>query len=48
VAPRRPGDPARVVASAEAITKELDWTAQHDVRSIVASAWAGWQLRHPA
>jgi len=48
VAPRRPGDPARVIASAEAITKELDWTAQHDVRSMVASAWAGWQLRHPA
>ncbi|SEN25698.1 UDP-glucose 4-epimerase GalE [Actinacidiphila rubida] len=47
VAPRRPGDPARVVASAEAITKELDWTAQHDVRSMVTSAWAGWQLRHP-
>ncbi|MBY8877654.1 UDP-glucose 4-epimerase GalE [Actinacidiphila acidipaludis] len=48
VAPRRPGDPARVVASAEAITKELDWTAQHDVRSMVTSAWAGWRLRHPA
>jgi UDP-glucose 4-epimerase len=47
VAPRRPGDPARVVASAEAITKELDWTARHDVRSMVASAWAGWRLRHP-
>lgn len=47
VAARRPGDPARVVASAEAIAKELGWTAQHDVRQMVASAWAGWQLRHP-
>lgn len=47
VGPRRPGDPARVVASAEAIAKELGWTARHDVRQMVASAWAGWQLRHP-
>jgi UDP-glucose 4-epimerase len=47
VAPRRPGDPARVVASAEAITKELGWTATRDVRQMVTSAWAGWQLRHP-
>jgi UDP-glucose 4-epimerase len=46
-APRRPGDPARVIASVEAITKELDWTARHDVRQMVTSAWAGWRLRHP-
>jgi UDP-glucose 4-epimerase len=43
VAPRRPGDPARVVASAESIGKELDWHARHDVRRMVASAWAGWR-----
>ncbi|MEV6009973.1 UDP-glucose 4-epimerase GalE [Streptomyces sp. NPDC051976] len=48
VAPRRPGDPARVVASAESIGKELDWTARYDVRQMVTSAWEGWQLRHPA
>lgn len=47
VVARRPGDPARVVASAEAISKELGWSASHDVRGMVASAWAGWQLRHP-
>lgn len=47
-APRRPGDPARVVASAEAISKELGWTARHDLRSMVTSAWAAWQLQHPA
>ncbi|MEU1077509.1 MULTISPECIES: UDP-glucose 4-epimerase GalE [unclassified Streptomyces] len=47
VAPRRPGDPARVVASAELITKELDWTARHDIRAMITSAWEGWQLRHP-
>jgi UDP-glucose 4-epimerase len=43
---RRAGDPARVVASAERIRDELGWTAQHDVHAMVASAWAGWRLRH--
>ncbi|NEB57255.1 UDP-glucose 4-epimerase GalE [Streptomyces griseus] len=47
-APRRPGDPARVVASADLIREELDWSASHDVRQMVESAWAGWCLRHPA
>ncbi|MDJ0340154.1 UDP-glucose 4-epimerase GalE [Streptomyces sp. H10-C2] len=47
VVPRRAGDPARVVASAELIGKELGWSAQYDVRQMVTSAWAGWQLRHP-
>jgi UDP-glucose 4-epimerase len=47
VAPRRPGDPARVVASADAITRELGWTARYGVRQMVTSAWAGWQARHP-
>ncbi|MEU4131027.1 UDP-glucose 4-epimerase GalE [Streptomyces wuyuanensis] len=44
---RRPGDPARVVASADRIREELGWTARHEVREMVESAWAGWQLRHP-
>ncbi|MFF8553070.1 UDP-glucose 4-epimerase GalE [Streptomyces sp. NPDC015501] len=43
---RRPGDPARVVASVDAIAKELDWSARHDIRTMVTSAWAGWRLRH--
>ncbi|MFF6956576.1 UDP-glucose 4-epimerase GalE [Streptomyces sp. NPDC088197] len=47
VTARRPGDPARVVASADAIGRELGWKAVYDVREMVASAWAGWQLRHP-
>ncbi|KQV18573.1 MULTISPECIES: UDP-glucose 4-epimerase GalE [unclassified Kitasatospora] len=46
VAPRRPGDPARVVASAELIHRELGWKAEHDIDSMVSSAWAAWQLRH--
>ncbi|MFD8116059.1 UDP-glucose 4-epimerase GalE [Streptomyces microflavus] len=47
-APRRPGDPARVVASAYRIRDELDWSARHEVRRMVESAWEGWCLRHPA
>jgi UDP-glucose 4-epimerase len=38
--PRRPGDPARVVASAERIQRLLGWRAQHGLDDIVASAWA--------
>ncbi|GAA2801095.1 UDP-glucose 4-epimerase GalE [Streptomyces showdoensis] len=40
VTARRPGDPAKVVASAERISAELGWKARHDVRSMIASAWA--------
>lgn len=43
VTPRRPGDPARVVASAERIGTELGWAAKRDVREMVASAWEGWR-----
>ncbi|GGU07667.1 UDP-glucose 4-epimerase GalE [Streptomyces lateritius] len=45
VTPRRPGDPARVVASADRIESELDWKARHDVRSMISSAWEGWVAR---
>ncbi|MFF5935793.1 UDP-glucose 4-epimerase GalE [Streptomyces sp. NPDC012508] len=45
VAPRRPGDPARVVASADRIATELGWKARHDVRDMIDSAWAGWVAR---
>ena len=48
VAPRRPGDPARVVAAVDRIEQGLGFTARHGLRSMVESAWAGWQLRHPA
>ncbi|WP_149183137.1 UDP-glucose 4-epimerase GalE [Streptomyces sp. TRM49041] len=44
---RRPGDPARVVASADLIHRELSWTARHDLREMITSAWQGWTLRHP-
>ncbi|MDV9174309.1 UDP-glucose 4-epimerase GalE [Streptomyces sp. W16] len=47
VHPRRPGDPARVVASADRITTELGWKAKHDVQDMIASAWEGWVRLHP-
>ncbi|WP_328502887.1 UDP-glucose 4-epimerase GalE [Streptomyces sp. NBC_00457] len=47
VTPRRPGDPARVVASADHITTELGWKAKHDVHDMVTSAWEGWVRLHP-
>ncbi|MFV2121879.1 UDP-glucose 4-epimerase GalE [Streptomyces sp. Act-28] len=48
VVPRRPGDPARVVASTDLIRGELGWEARHGIREMVESAWRGWSLRHPA
>ncbi|MET9936276.1 MULTISPECIES: UDP-glucose 4-epimerase GalE [unclassified Streptomyces] len=48
VTPRRPGDPARVVASADRIAAELGWKARHDVREMISSAWAGWVARRGA
>ncbi|MFB7029238.1 MULTISPECIES: UDP-glucose 4-epimerase GalE [unclassified Streptomyces] len=48
VTPRRPGDPARVVASADRIAAELGWKARHDVRDMIESAWTGWVARRTA
>ncbi|MFI1353463.1 UDP-glucose 4-epimerase GalE [Streptomyces sp. NPDC020898] len=47
VGPRRPGDPARVVASADRIATELGWKAKHDVQDMITSAWEGWLRLHP-
>ena len=43
---RRAGDPARVVAAVDRIATGLEFTAQYDLRSMVQSAWAGWQRLH--
>ncbi|MFI2374017.1 UDP-glucose 4-epimerase GalE [Streptomyces sp. NPDC018964] len=48
VAPRRPGDPARVVASADRAAAELGWKARHGVDDMITSAWAGWLRPHPS
>ncbi|MFD9460765.1 UDP-glucose 4-epimerase GalE [Streptomyces sp. NPDC060027] len=45
--PRRPGDPARVIASADRIATELGWKARYDVEDMITSAWSGWVRHHP-
>ncbi len=45
-APRRPGDPARLVASSERIRKELGWLPEFDkLETIVEHAWK-WHRDH--
>jgi UDP-glucose-4-epimerase GalE len=47
VGPRRPGDPARLVASSERIRRELGWSPRlAALDDIVRTAWA-WHQRHP-
>ncbi|WP_055614078.1 UDP-glucose 4-epimerase GalE [Streptomyces phaeochromogenes] len=47
VTPRRPGDPPRVVASADRIAAELAWKAKYDVHDMITSAWEGWVRLRP-
>jgi len=45
--PRRPGDPARLVASSEKIRKQLGWNPEYpDLETIVQTAWE-WHRKHP-
>ena len=44
VAARRPGDPARIVASGELAARDLGWRMTHDLASMVASAWSARQV----
>lgn len=45
--PRRPGDPAVLVASSEKIQKELGWAPQHaEIEEILTSAWEWHQQRY--
>lgn len=46
VHPRRPGDPARIVASGELAGRDLDWRMRHTVDEMVASAWQA-RATHP-
>jgi UDP-glucose 4-epimerase len=36
---RRPGDPARIVASGDLAARDLDWRMRHSVDDMVATAW---------
>lgn len=39
IGPRRPGDPARIVADGSAAAADLDWQMRYSVEEMVASAW---------
>ncbi|HEV2299911.1 MAG TPA: UDP-glucose 4-epimerase GalE [Candidatus Acidoferrales bacterium] len=46
-APRRPGDPADLVASSDRIRRDLGWSPRYsDLDSIIKTAWA-WKQRYP-
>lgn len=47
MAPRRAGDPARLIASSEKAKKVLGWKPQHaELEEIIATAWK-WHKAHP-
>lgn len=39
IAPRREGDPARIVASGDLAARDLDWRMRHSLTQMVESAW---------
>ena len=45
VHPRRPGDPARIVADGSAAARDLDWAMRHSLAQMVSSAWAAHRRR---
>jgi UDP-glucose 4-epimerase len=47
VGPRRPGDPAELIASSESLRRELGWSPRYsDLETILESAWE-WHQKHP-
>lgn len=47
IAPRRPGDPAVLVASSEKIRRNLGWQPMYtNIEDIIATAW-DWHQQHP-
>ncbi len=45
--PRRPGDPARLIAASEKVRRELGWAPKfQDIGAIIESAWR-WHVAHP-
>jgi UDP-glucose 4-epimerase len=43
---RRPGDPARIVASGDLAARDLEWAMRHSLDEMVASAWQA-RKAHP-
>lgn len=46
IGPRRPGDPAILIAGNDKVKQELGWEPRYGLREIIASAWA-WHQAHP-
>ena len=45
--PRRPGDPARLIAGSDKVKRELGWVPKFEsIDRIVESAWA-WHVKNP-
>ena len=44
--PRRPGDPAVLIASSETINHDLNWRPKYNLRAILESAW-NWHVNNP-
>jgi UDP-glucose 4-epimerase len=48
IGPRRPGDPAILIATSDRITRDLDWHPRHQsLDEIIASAWSWMRRRRP-
>jgi UDP-glucose 4-epimerase len=48
IAPRRPGDPPRIVASGALAARDLDWRMRHTVDEMVKSAWDARRAAEPS
>lgn len=44
---RRPGDPPQLIGQVDRIRDTLGWSASHDLRDIIESAWASWKVLRP-
>ncbi|MFM1651715.1 UDP-glucose 4-epimerase GalE [Brevibacillus sp. B_LB10_24] len=44
---RREGDPPRLVAANRKVKAELNWVPEHDLKSMISSAW-NWHTKYPA
>jgi UDP-glucose 4-epimerase len=48
IAPRRPGDPARIVADGSAAAADLEWRMSYSTEEMVSSAWSARKASGPA
>ena len=48
IAPRRPGDPDRIVATGELAARDLDWKNRYSVDEMVRTGWEARQAATPA